>query len=227
MSLKWFASGLVLLISLSLSTLGQTYYRIECDISIKSKVQGGQGSLTLGRVFYDRTAATLVYSISFPEREVWVVRDTLSLVYRNGELLHSSVIGAFTHTTMFHKSLVGSLNDFGLSDSHFTIDKVERDQNMVITTWTPPQMHSHLGRVITSTVGNNLYGVVVMNPQGEIISRQVYKNYLEVRGLMVPTEVIQIAYRDSTEVYQIINLSNIIINNPGNEEMYHYAAGSN
>lgn len=207
---------------------GQSFYRIESDISIKTKTQGGQGNLTLGKVYYDRTIRKMVYNISFPEKEIWVVKDSLSLVFREGELFQKSIINPFIETTVFHKCLEGKLNDFGLKGSAYQIDKVEKDGNMVITTWKPPaNVASKLGQIITSTVNNSLYGVVIKNPLDEILSKQIYKNYSVVSGLKVPSEIIQVMYKDNTEVYQVITLTNIVVNNIKNENMYNYSSGNN
>lgn len=207
------------------AVLSQHFYRIESDISIKTRVQGGQGSLTLGRVYYDKTIEKLVYDIRFPEREIWVLRDSLSLIYRNDNLHNSETVNPFTATTIFHKCLEGSLSDFGLRNTLYRIEKVEKEDNMVITTWIPPSRSPGMGQVITSTVDNNLYGVIIKNPAGDILSRQLFANYRTVGGLKVPSEITQVIYRNEDEVYQVITLDNIIINNFGNENLYNYSPG--
>ncbi len=220
--------GIVLLVLISKTIAGQSFYRIESDISIKTKTQGGQGNLTLGKVFYDRTNRKMVYSITFPEKEIWVVKDSLSMVYHNDSLFQKNIINPFIETTVFHKCLEGKLNDFGLKGSAYQIEKVEKDGNMVITTWKPPaNLASKLGQIVTSTVNNSLYGVVIKTPLDEILSKQIYKNYSVVSGLKVPSEIIQVMYKDNTEVYQVITLTNIVVNNIKNENMYNYSSGDN
>lgn len=223
-----FLPGIVLFILISTTVSGQSFYRIESDISIKTKTVGGQGNLTLGKVYYDRTIRKMVYNISFPEKEIWVVKDSLSLVYRNDTLFQRSIINPFIETTVFHKCLEGKLNDFGLKGSAYQIENVEKDGNMVITTWKPPaEVASKLGQIVTSTVNNSLYGVVIKTPLDEILSKQVYKNYSVVSGLKVPSEIIQIMYKDGSEIYQVITLKNIVINNIKNENLYNYSSGDN
>ncbi len=224
--LRWTVLFSALFLLEGKTVLSQHFYRIESDISIKTKVQGGQGSLTLGRVYYDRTTEKLVFDIQFPEREIWVLKDSLSLTYRNGDLHQKEAVNPFTATTIFHKCLDGNLSDFGLRNTLYRIEKVEKEDNMVITTWNPPSHAPGMGQIITSTIENNLYGVIIKNPAGDILSRQLYTEYRTVGGLKVPSEITQVIYRNENEVYQVITLGNIIINSLRNENLYNYSPGS-
>lgn len=201
---------------------GQTYFRIEAKVSIKNKEKDGQGSLMMGKVYYDIHQKKLVYDLTFPEKEVWVVRDTVSTVYRNNTLYKTEKINPFIETTIFHKCLIGNLNDFGLKNSIYTIDKIERDQGLVITTWLPSDNSLGLGPILTSTKSNVLHGVIFKTQEGDIFNKQVYNEYVTVSGLKIPTEIIQVVTRGDMEIYQIVNLSEIKINSSSNERMYIY-----
>lgn len=211
-----------LLILINTTAFGQSFFRIECDISIKTKTVGGSGQLTLGKVYYDKNIQKLVYCIHFPENEVWVVKDSVAYTFKNNLLYQKDKINPFVQTTVFHKSLEGKFNDYGLKGSIYSIEKVEKDSNMVITTWKPPSNAMYLGKIITSTVNNNLYGVVIKNKVDVIVSKQVYKKYSVFKGIKFPTEIIQVMYKGTQEVYQVITLSNVIVNSLQNENYYNY-----
>ncbi len=200
----------------------QYYYRIECDISIKQKVEGGEGMLILGRAYYDKSKDQMVYDIRFPEREVWVVRDTSVYVHSHGEVQHIRAIDQYNQSTIFHKILEGNLKNYGLEGGIYRVSDIERSGEMVITTWSPAVRQSILGNILTSTIDDALHGVVFKNSDQKIIGRQLFREYTLVQGLHIPTEIIQVFYRDTHEEYQIYNLSNIRINNPGNQHMYHF-----
>lgn len=207
---------------LSLTGKAQYYYRIECDISIKQKVEGGEGMLILGRAYYDKSKDQMVYDIRFPEREVWVIRDTSVYIHSNGQIQHIRAIDQYNQSTIFHKILEGNLKNYGLEESIYRVSDIERSGDMVITRWKPSSGQSLLGDILTSTIDDALYGVVFKNSAGKIIGRQLFREYTLVQGLHVPTEIIQVFYRDNHEEYQIFTLSNIRINNPGNQNMYHF-----
>jgi hypothetical protein len=200
----------------------QHYYRIECDISIKQKVAGEDGILVLGRAYYDRVAGRVVFDIRFPEKEVWVIEDTLVSVHKDGKTRQSGGVEQFTQATIFHLILEGNLNNFGLQGTMYTMDRVRRDEEMVITTWIPRTGYHALGKIHTANIDGALYGVVFENAPGEVIGRQQFRNYLIIKGLQVPTEIIQVFYKEGNEEYQVYSLSNIRINHEGNENYYHY-----
>ncbi len=200
----------------------QYYFRIECDISIKGKTGSGETSLVMGRVFYDRNINKLVYDLNFPEKETWVMRDTIVYVHRQGGLETTRGMEQFNQSTVFFKILEGQLNNYGLRGSTYTVEDVKRDGDLVITTWKPPSNSKTQDRIYTSTANDALYGVVITDPAGEIVSRQLFQKYTTVRGLRIPTEIIQVLYRGGSEDYQVFTLSNIRINHQGNENMYNY-----
>jgi hypothetical protein len=212
----------VFIVFLQTIALGQTYFRIEAKVSIKNKEKDGQGSLMMGKLYYDIHQKKLVYDLTFPEKEVWVVRDTVSNVYRNNTLYKTEKINPFVETTIFHKCLIGNLNDFGLKNSIYTIDNIERDQGLVITTWLPSDTNIGLGPILTSTKNNTLHGVIFKTSDGEIFNKQVYNHYVTVSGLKIPTEIIQVVTSGETEIYQIVKLSEIKVNSSSNEKMYIY-----
>jgi hypothetical protein len=214
----------VFILLLPESGQAQYYYRLECDISIKNKVEGGDGALIMGRAYYDKSRNQLVYDIRFPEREVWVIKDTVLYVHIDDQLTHKQNIDQYNQSTVFHKILEGQLNNYGLQGSIFSIKSILRDDDMVITTWVPRSGAEQLGTVLTSTVNDALHGVVFKNYEDQIIGRQLFRDYTVVSGLKIPTEIIQVFYRDTQEEYQVFSFSNIRINNPGNEHMYAYPA---
>lgn len=204
------------------NALAQYYYRIECDISIKNKVEGGEGALIMGRAYYDKSRDQMVYDIRFPEKEVWVIKDTTIYVIQKDQVTQSRSIDHYNQSTVFHKILEGQLNNYGLYGSIFSIENILRDGEMVVTTWVPRTDKERLGTILTSTISDALHGVVFKNHEGRIIGRQLFKDYTLVNGLNIPTEIIQVFYREHHEEYQVFSFSNIKINNPGNESMYAY-----
>jgi hypothetical protein len=213
---------IICLALLSYASYGQTYFRIEADVSMKTKPTGEKGQLILGRVYYDRTHKKMVYNIRFPENEVWVIQDTAAYTFRDNALVRTDKLNPFIESTIFHKCLEGKLSDFGLRDTYYKVSKVEKQEDLVVTTWEPPANFIFKGSVLTSSKNNLLHGVVVMNEEGSVLSKQIFREYQLVSGLRIPTELVQVVFINEQEVYQTITLSNIKINNVSNEDFYNH-----
>ena len=56
--------------------IGQHFFRIEGDITIKDKSES-EAQLTIGKFYYDKNIGKLVYDLTFPEKQVLVSKDTV------------------------------------------------------------------------------------------------------------------------------------------------------
>lgn len=103
------------------------------------------------------------------------------------------------------------------------MDEVRNENGMVITIWAPPYLlRKKLGKVAISTKDKKLHGVIFYRPDGSILRKQFFDKYELVRGLNIPTRVIDIYYMDDKEIIQETNYSKLTINERGNLHMYRY-----
>ncbi len=201
----------------------QYYFRIESDISIKTKINDESSNLTIGKAYYNRPHEKLVYSIRFPENEIWLIEDSLMYTIVDNNLIRKQSIIPLLQYTIFNLVLEGKLSDFGLEKSQYKISKVETDKDLIITTWTSPShLKKQYGHIVTSTKNKDLYGVVIFDPSGNILSKQLFKKYKQIEGIRFPEEIIQVVYSDGKESYQLITFKNVQINNLQNESFYNY-----
>ncbi|EPR65931.1 hypothetical protein [Cyclobacterium qasimii] len=105
---------------------GQQFFRISADFSIKEKISDGTSKLIIGKVFYDLSAEKIIYDISFPEPETWVLQDTTLYRFQSNELLSETSSFIIPNSSFFHYTLSGQLADFGLKNSGYTIIDVEK-----------------------------------------------------------------------------------------------------
>ncbi|NJK95019.1 MAG: hypothetical protein HC905_09015 [Bacteroidales bacterium] len=84
------------------------------------------------------------------------------------------------------------------------IEKVERQNDMVITTWALPEKAAKLfGKIKTSTKNNKLIGIVFLDTENKVIKKQFFNEYKNLSGLEFPHEVIDIVYINGKENYQV------------------------
>jgi hypothetical protein len=195
---------------------------------LKAKSPAGLQQLTVGKVFYDKNIKQIVYDISFPEKEIWIQKDTILYKIVNSKVIGQNRIPTMVEFSIYNLVLNGNLVDYGLKNTKFKIKKVDKNEGSVISTWEPPAELSKLfGDVLLSNVNQQLNGIVFKNNAGEVISRQFFRNYTKVKGLSFPQEIIRENYINGQKAYEITTFSNILINDLSGEYKYDYKIPAN
>ena len=105
----------------------------------------------------------------------------------------------------------------------FKVQKVEKQNNMVITTWLgPPQYSKIFGRVLISNANNKLYGIVFLDQKEKVLRKQFFNNYQNIDGIEFPTEITDITYVNDKENYQVTTYKNIEVDKISEENLYNY-----
>jgi hypothetical protein len=195
---------------------------------IKAKSPAGQQQLTVGKIFYDKNIKQIVYQISFPEKEIWVQKDTILYKIVNSKVIGKQSIPTMIEFSIFHLVLNGNLADYGLKNTKFKIKSVEKLEGNVISTWeAPPELSKLFGDILLSNINQQLNGIVFKNNEGEVISRQFFQNYIKVDGLSFPQEIIKEDNINGQKVYELTTFSNILVNDLSGENIYDYKIPSN
>ena len=204
--------------------LSQDYFRIEADFTVKVKKSDGKMNLTRGRVYYDKNFKELIYNITFPELEKWVIRDTSIYKIRQDTLAERVSIPSINEFTIFHLSLNSNLNDFGLKNSVYKIGKVEKKGDLVLSYWKiPDQASTFMDHVVIAKKDNRLESLVMVGNESKIVSRQFFKEYIKIDAFEFPGQIIQILYDiNNQENYQITEFKNIKVNDLSNSTLYRY-----
>jgi hypothetical protein len=206
----------------------QFFFRIRTDFIIKAKSTTGEQQLTVGKLFYDKNIKQIVYEVSFPEREIWVQKDSILYKIVNSKVIGKQPIPAGIEFSIYSLVLNGNLADYGLKKTKFKIKKVEKSDANVISTWEPPaESKKYLGDILISNVNQQLYGIIFKNSKGEIVARQFFRNYVKVKGLSFPQEIIKENYINGQKVYEVTTFTNILINDLSGENTYDYKIPSN
>ena len=211
-----------MLLSAAFTVNAQFYYRIQADISIKEKTNDYE-RLTMGTVFFDKHNRKLVYNITFPEPEVWVIQDTVMLRLVNDTVASRTPAHGMIDFSVFNLSLSGDLNYFGLDKSPYELSDTEATDGMVITTWQPPkEFAERMGQIKMAQKNKRLNGIIMYNTEGKILSKQFYKRYADISGLDFPTEIVQFSYLPYAQTTQITTFRNVMLNSKLNETYYNY-----
>ncbi len=227
---KMFSLSLFLYLLLFPGSLSaQDYYRFTADFVIKEKLDDEASQLITGKVYFDKYVKKLVYEVQFPEPSVIVMQDTLLYKLRDGVVEEIKSIPPLAENSVFYQLLERKTKNFGLNDpgSGYVLSNVEKVDDQVISTYVPvEELKTIFGTVLISIKKGQLYGVVIKSKEGEILSKQFFRKYVNVLGLEVPTEMIIFNFLPSGQTHKkITTFKNVRINENENDFMYNYPVG--
>ncbi len=212
------------IISFSLKSSGQEYFRMSADFTTKVKPAEGKSNLTKGKVYYDKYTKELIYDISFPSKEKWIVQDSKIYKLKDDTIYLTDEIPSLNEFTVFHLALNSTLTHFGLDEAQFSIANIEKKGDLVVSYWgIPPQFQKMITSIAIAKKQNSLHSVIVAGENNKILNKQFFKDYINIDGFEFPGTIVQIYYDENNrENYQVMEFENIVLNDAVNEEKYHY-----
>lgn len=190
------------------------FTRIKAEFTIKEKAANGSQYISTGTAYFDKFFNRVIYITRYPVKETMVITDSVMYQIRNNKVINKKTSPSSVKNSIFLITLNGQLSSFGLDGSIYKISKVEKEKDLIITTWTPSDKYRDImGKILLSTKNKKLHGVVILNKESKVLSKQFFKNYINIAGIDFPTEVLQIIYSsDNKENYKITTYKNITLN---------------
>jgi len=207
---------------------GQQYYRMKADFSIKQILPDGKQSLSMGKVYYDRTFKKVVYDLKFPEKEVWVIGDSQLVKIANGKVVVKEKVPFLVTSTIFEFALQNNLGNYGLEKSVYKVGEVKKDKDQVITTWVPNEKINKLfGNVVVSRKNNQLFGMAIYNNKNELIQKQLFDGFIKALGVKFPSTITEITYYKNangttSKGTKITTYKKLVVNEPNENNIYNY-----
>jgi hypothetical protein len=219
---------LLCLIFLSLVNLlanAQQHYRIKSDFSIKENLPDGTSNLTMGTVYFDKNNKKIVYSISFPTKTLQVLTDSFFYELKANKLSEKKKATNLLQFSIFNLALSSNLSNYGLNTNDiFKLTDVSKEDSLVISTWEPStaKLKELTGKVLISQKRRLLYGLVFFDNKNNVLSKQFFTEYINVKGLNFPSQITQINYINGKEYYKVTTYKNIVVNATNENEIYNY-----
>ncbi len=214
---------LLLLFCFTLSVQAQFAYRMRADILTKTRLPDSTFQISKGIIHYDQNYRKIIFDFTFPQKERVVLFDTTMYRFSGDTLSEVSRNMLIPDQSFFHYILSGNISNYGFEQSNFTAINTERQKDMVVTTWLPPKtLQTMIAKVQVATRNKQLYSVTIFDAQGEVMNRQILKNYQLIDGIDIPYEILMAMYIDNSAMYQIITLDNVVLNEPGNDYKYEH-----
>ncbi|PLK46193.1 hypothetical protein [Emticicia sp. TH156] len=211
-------------------SFAQEFYRLKADVSIKDKLATGAYRLTVGKVYYDKPSLSLTYKLHFPQEETIIIKDTtLFKLNKKDSLMGTQNITIMNEFSIFHLALTGRLADYGINSGKvnglYKVEKVEKDKSgKVITTWkvTEKKLQKTMGKIKMANIDKKLDAIAFYDVTDKLLSQQFFKDYVNIKGVVFPRQVTQIAYNaDGTQNIQQTTYKNIYIDENGEDKLYN------
>jgi len=191
----------------------QKFSTLSSDFSILEKNTLKDSSyLVKGTLHYDLNKDLTVYQLDFPFANTWEFKDTILTVYDSSKtIVRRDTIGNVSEMSMFKKILTNDLHDFGLKESGFQIDNVERAGNSVIFVWKPPQHITFIDQIISQEVEKKLSGIIFIDEHGKEFNKTFYQDYVNINTIEVPTRIKSHYIGQEEQIFKEIQLRNVVI----------------
>jgi len=204
-------------------SLGQQFFRVMADFSTKQKNADSTLQLTVGKVYFDRTKKKIVYMITFPQVETWVMQDSFVFKVQKGKMVSKEKSGNIVSFSIFNLAANGTLSDYGLKNGGYKVGKVEKEKGLTLTRWIPhAKLASKFGEVVLATEQKRLAGVVLYNPSKELVSRQFFRKYQNFSGLEFPLQVTQFTYTKKGQNLTVTTYKNVVVNALSEDAIYNF-----
>ena len=206
--------------------LGQQFFRVKADFSIKETLSNGQSSLVMGSVYFNKTKGQIVFKINFPENFISVITDSFVYTIKDNKITDKTPGGGLLQFSIFNLTLSSKLNNYGLEQSQvFKLTNVVKEDSFIISTWSPAveKLKELTGDVLISQKKKQLFGLVFFDKDGKLLSKQFYEEYKNFKGLDFPGTITQINYIDGKEFYKITTFKNVVVNDMNENTIYNYS----
>lgn len=201
----------------------QQAYRLKADILTKTRLPDSTFQISKGVIHYDQNIKKIIFDFTFPEVEKVVLYDTIMARFQNGILKETSKSFLIPEQSFFHFMLSGNISNYGFDEANFEAKGIEKNKDMVITTYLPPEnVKPYLSKILVATKNKQLYSITMFDPEGEVINRQILKNYHLIGGMDIPYEILVATYIDDKVMYQVITLDEVVLNEENNDNNYNY-----
>jgi hypothetical protein len=217
-------TGLGMLLAFPVLFFGQGYYRVSAEFSVKETYGDSLSRLTIGTLYFDQANRQIIYDIRFPEKEMIVVGDSVVMELKADTVLINPSAPGIIDFSLFNLILKDELSDYGLDDSLYQKASVERQYDLIVTTWLPGERLKGLtGEVQIARKGKLLHAILFKNVAGELIGKQFFRKYDFSFGLPFPQEMVQILSPGEAESYKVTTFSHVRFNEPNDAGIYSFS----
>lgn len=161
--------------------------RLEADYSIKEIMADGKKSLTIGKVFFDRSNESLTHFQTFPAENKFVFKDSTILLVHTDSVTKSSSSALSVKLSIYNLILSNNFSDLGLEELGFELADVRESEEKIVSIWQEPSGSS--GSVSIVEKEGMIDGVIFSDASGTVRMRQFFRDYEKVGRIFFPKKI--------------------------------------
>ena len=192
----------------------QTFNNFEADFTNKEKYKFAQKShLFKGSVKVNSIDQTSYFTLTFPNREKWLLKDSLLTQIVNDSVIQSINVGQFENFSLIKEVNSAIKKDYGLSEIGFTQKFTTADSSGVKVEWMPPTVLKEIFLMAITHISDNLLrSVFLFDTKGTLVSSTYFEDYLFIKNIPIPTKIMSKIVGDNEIVFKSLEFKNIKIN---------------
>lgn len=192
----------------------QTFNNFEADFTIKEKYKLAQKShLFKGSVNVNSIDQTSYFTLSFPNREMWLLKDSLLTQIVNDSVILSINVGQFENFSLIKEVNSAIKKDYGLSEIGFTQKHTTADSSGVKVEWMPPTVMKEIFLMAITHISDNLLrSVSLFDTKQTLVSSTYFEDYLFIKNIPIPTKIMSKIVGDNEIIFKSLEFRNIKIN---------------
>ena len=183
---------IVLILLLALNSVAHGEQKLD-TISLKFErkvVQDDSTEIVKGVVYYQAPLKAFI-EVQEPVKQIMLVDGEVMLIYYPVEKKAFRIKAKGLIPMPFIQNILSIMkDDYGLTETGYTLTKHERKGDTLYTYWAPPRkLKKHLGKFILGTANGVLVYAEAKNPKGKTAAKSFYKKHIELAGKQFPLEV--------------------------------------
>lgn len=192
----------------------QTFNNFEADFTIKEKYKFAQIShLFKGSVKVNSIDQTSYFTLTFPNREKWLLKDSLLTQIVNDSVIQSINVGQFENFSLIKEVNSAIKKDYGLSEIGFTQKNTTADSSGVKVEWMPPAVMKEIFLMAITHISDNLLrSVSLFDTKEALVSSTYFEDYIFIKNIPIPTKIMSKIVGDNEIVFKSLEFKNIKIN---------------
>jgi len=200
--------------------------RLPDTISLKFErkvVQKDSTEIVNGILYYTAPQKAFI-EVKSPVKQIMIVDREVLTIYYPAEKKAFRIKSKGPIPLPFVQAILSAMKeDYGLSETGYTLAKHEKKGNILYTYWDPPRNQKKRMRKFILGIENNLLVYAeARSPDEKTVAKSFYKNHIEFNGKHIPLEARSEIREGSKKIEEFVTYSDVKFNGSIPKEVVNF-----